>query len=191
MLKFYKSLAILFACGILAIGCQANAQDAKPEQSKPNVSGSVGQVKTPPLKDMGGQIVKTEYFSITIPAGWSMPMPVKKVPQGMSALFGSVKGNLAVTVNVLKAPLSAKEVGNQTLANMRKGGLKTSALKEKNGLFQATVSGKTTGVAWFGGDSKKGIVSAVVILGNDDEKANTLLRALKPVAPGLFPTSVH
>lgn len=188
MIKMYKACLVSLACAFLFFGGMVQAAT---KHAEPNVSGKVGPVNMPPLKEMGGQNVKTEYFSLVIPKGWSMPMPAKTMPLGMSALFGTVKGNLAVTVNVLKAPLTAKEVGNQTLANMRKGGLKTSELKEKNGLYYATISGKTTGICWFGADTGKGIVSAVVVLGNDGKRANELLKAIKPTIKGLFPTSAY
>lgn len=184
----FLKIALLVA---LAAGLVFNAfpVGAAAKSGEAGLSGQLRQQKVPPLTDMGGKKVQTEYFSLTIPAGWSMPMPVKKNNLGMTALFGAVKSNLAVTVNVLKSPMSAKDIATQTLANMRKGGLKTGPLRTKGGLCYAEISGKVTGVAWFGSNNK-GLASAVVILGSNDSQANELLKALKPSEKGLFPTAV-
>lgn len=144
--------------------------------------------KVPPLREMGGQKIETEYFDVVIPTGWSMPAPVKNMPMGISALFGIMKGDLAVTINVMKVRLSAREMAEQTLANMRKGGLKTGELKEKNGFYWATMSGKANGIACFG--SADGLASATVIIGNDAKRANALLEAIKPRVAGLLPASM-
>lgn len=147
------------------------------------------RVKAPPLKEMGGQKVETKYFNLVIPQGWSMPIPVKNMPMdGISALFGSMKGDLAITINVLQAPFSAKEMATQTMENMRKGGLKTGPLEKKDNLYYVRISGKASGIAWFG--AKDGLAAATLVLGKDEEKANELLAALKPIKPGLFPKSV-
>lgn len=133
-----------------------------------------------------GNTVKTDYFSLKIPAGWIMPQPVKKQPgDGLSAAFGLEKGDCVVTLNVMKVSLPAEELATQTAANMRKTGLEVSAPKNDNGFWAFKLSGKANGQALFGCDS--GLCAATIIMGNSAENAAELLGAIKPIKPGLFP----
>lgn len=145
--------------------------------------------KAPPLKEMGGQKVETEYFTVTIPQGWSMPRPVMNNPQGVTALFAIMKGDLAVTISVMKSNLTAKEIGEGTLATMKKGGIESGPLEEKDGIFHSALSGKARGNIWFG--AKDGVASVINIVGLDEKRANVLLEAIDSKIAGIFPKSVN
>lgn len=154
-----------------------------------SVLGAAPQAKkaaAPKLREMGGQKVSCDYFELTIPKGWSMPVPIKKMPEGVSALFGIMKGDLAVTLNVMKIDVSAKEMAEQTLANMRKGGLTAGEPTEKDGIWYADITGKAKGLACFG--AADGLASACVIVGTEPQRANELLSAIQSSHKGLFPT---
>lgn len=132
--------------------------------------------------------IKTEFFSVRLPEGWNMPQHVKKQPgdNGISAAF--VKGNLAITITIIKAAADARELAEEVAKNMRQSGLKTSAPTEDNGLWRIDISGRAQGRAWFGSaDALSGIT---LVLGPDIERANEFLSQLKPVSPGLIPKSV-
>lgn len=171
-----KLLAGIFAILVCAAFC---AQDV-----------AAAQRKAPPLKDMGGQEVSTEYFRLTIPAGWSMPVPVKKMANnGMTVVFGSMAQDPAVSISVMKTPMSAKEIGEATIANMKKSGLQVGALEEKDGLWHAAISGKGSGAVWFG--SSDGTAAVTIVTGKNVEKANELLSAIEPKIKGLFPKQAN
>lgn len=145
--------------------------------------------KAPPLKEMAGQEVDTEYFKVVIPAGWSMPTPVQKNPDGgFSALFASMSQSPAISISVMKTPGNAKQIGEMTLENMKSGGITSTPLKEKDGLWYSTLSGKGKGIAWFGDNN--GTAAVTLIVGDNVEKADELLSVLSPKMQGLFPKRV-
>lgn len=145
----------------------------------------------PKLKEMGGQEVSTDYFSLTIPKGWSMPVPVQKAAGGnVSALFASMSQAPAVSINVMKAPATAQQIAESTIANMKKGGMQVSDPVEKNGLWEADITqGSGKGKVWFG--AADGCVAVTIITGGDLEKADELLKAMDAKVKGLFPASVN
>lgn len=147
--------------------------------------------KAPPLKEMGSQEVTTEYFSLTIPKGWSMPVAPRKMPNsGMTVVFGRMSQDLAVSMNVMKTPMTAREIGESTIANMKKGGMNVGPLEEKNGLWETTLSkGNGKGKAWFG--AADGVAAVTIVTGNDVEKANEIFSAIQPKIKGIFPTAAN
>lgn len=136
---------------------------------------------------MGGQKVDTKYYNVVIPSGWSMPTPIQNAPDnnGYTALFASMSQSPAISISVMQAPVSAKQVGEMTLANMKKGGITATPLEEKDGLQHVMLSGKGKGSIWFG--ENNGTVSVTIITGDNIDKADEFLSVLAPKAEGLFP----
>lgn len=133
-----------------------------------------------------GTEVKTKYFELAIPDGWIMPQPVKQQPNdGVSAVFATEKGNVAITLNVMNVPMDAREIATQTAANMNKTGLKTTEPVENGGLWAIDIEGKAKGKAWFGSNGK--ICAVTTIFGADVKLADELLKAIKTENKGLFP----
>lgn len=136
------------------------------------------------------ELVKTDYFSVKIPAGWAMPYPVKQRPDGCSAVFADEKSNVSVTVNAIKAPLSLKEFSNSVLPNMKQSGIKPGLPIFENGLCKIIFQGMPQGEAWLGANGT--LCTAVVILSESPNisPANALLKALTSPTPKLFPKKV-
>lgn len=137
-----------------------------------------------------GAQIKTKYFELTIPAGWFMPQPVKQRPNdGISAVFAPENGKMAMTINVMPAPVSAQEIAKQTVAQMIKSGLKATEPVEKNGFWVVDVEGKAKGRAWFGADGT--LCSIITIFGSDVAAANEILGAVKGADARLIPKSIN
>ncbi len=130
--------------------------------------------------------VKTKYFSIDLPADWVMPQPVQEAGGAQIAVFGNNKDGSAVTITVMVNPLSAKDAAEQTVANLRNGGMKPSDPVEKDGLYTSSFKqGPATGESWFGANGKEFAVTTII--GNSVDSGKALLKLLKPVDAKLFP----
>lgn len=147
----------------------------------------ISSAKAPQLKEMGGQEVDTKYYKVVIPSGWSMPAPIQNAPDnsGYTALFASMSQSPAISISVMQAPATAKQIGEMTLANMEKGGITHTPLEEKDGLQHAMLSGKGKGSIWFG--ENNGIVSVTIITGDNIEKADEFFSVFEPKMENLFP----
>lgn len=155
----------------------------------PQTQGATGKATVNANQRAGAQI-KTKYFELTIPAGWFMPQPVKEQPnKGISAVFAPEDGKLAITINVMPVPISAKEIATQTAANMTKTGLKTSQATEKNGFWVIDIEGKAKGQAWFGSNGKN--CSVITVFGANLASANDILEVLKGTDAKLFPRKIE
>lgn len=147
---------------------------------------SISSAKAPQLKEMGGQKVETSFYQVVIPSGWSMPTPIQTAPNnGVTALFASMSQSPAISISVMQAPVTAKQIGEMTLANMEKGGITHTPLEEKDGLQHSTLSGKGKGSIWFG--ENNGIVSVTIITGDNIDKADEFFSVFEPKMDGLFP----
>lgn len=146
---------------------------------------AAGAPKSKPVAD--SKNITTEYFNVVLPQGWIMPEKISKKPQGMSAVFANKRTGMAVTVNVLTVPVSASDLANQTIKNMRSGGLKPGKAEKIGNLYRVKISGKASGEAWFGSNGQ--ICAATVILGAkpDLKVANEFFAAFRPKDPNLFP----
>lgn len=163
------------------VSLAANSQVSEPTFTK---------VKAPALKDMSGQEVDTKYFKVVLPAKWSMPVPVQEQEGGYTAVFANMDQSPAVSISIMQAPIDAKQIGEMTLANMKKGGMKATELKERNGLWEANISsGKGKGKVWFGDNEEEGLASVTIIVGDGIDKADELLSAFEPKVEGLLPKS--
>ena len=104
---------------------------------------------------------------------------------GVTALFVSMSQSPAVSITVMETPATAKQLGEMTLENMEKGGIASTPLEEKDGMWHSNLSGKGKGSIWFGDNN--GIASVTVITGDDIEKAEDFFSALSPKTERLFP----
>lgn len=145
----------------------------------------------PALQDMAGQEVDTKYFKVVLPKEWSMPVPVQEVDGGYTVVFANMAQSPAVSISIMQAPMDAKQIGEMTLANMKKGGMKATPLEEKDGLWQANISsGKGKGKVWFGDNQKEGLASVTIIVGDGIDRAEELLSAFESKVEGLLPKSI-
>lgn len=137
-----------------------------------------------------GQTVKTEYFSVTLPAGWIMPEAINRRKPALSAVFYNQKTGIAITVNVLDMPIPARDLAQSTLKSMRAGGLKPAEPVKSGEFYKIAISGRPQGEAWFAGNGK--ICAATVILGEKMNRkvANEFLRVFRPVDKALFPAGI-
>ncbi len=102
-----------------------------------------------------------------------MPTPIQTAPNnGVTALFASMSQSPAISISVMQAPATAKQIGEMTLANMEKGGITHTPLEEKDGLQHSILSGKGKGSIWFG--ENNGIVSVTIITGDNIDTARAI-----------------
>ena len=86
----------------------------------------------------------------------------------------------------MAAPMSAKDIATQTMANMKTGGMQVEEPRERDGLYEAAFSkGAAKGMSWFGANGKACAVTTVI--GKSVDDAKVLLKGLKPVDASLFP----
>lgn len=131
--------------------------------------------------------VKTDYFSVNLPADWKQPSEVMKQQGSMVALFQNAKNGTAVTIAVVEAPMSAKDAATQTVANMKSGGMSPSEPKEENGFYVSTFEqGGGKGVSYFGSNGKT--FAVVTIVGTEVETGKEMLKNLKGADPKLIPS---
>ncbi len=119
-----------------------------------------------------------------------MPVPVKKMPNdGISVVFASMAQEPAISISTMKTNMPAKEIAEQTIANMKKGGMVISPLEEKDGLWHATISKPARGSLWFGSNGDTAAVT--IITGETVERANDIFSILDAKVKGIFPTSAE
>ena len=136
--------------------------------------------------------IKTEFFSINLPAGWIMPQPVKKQPRdsGISVAFVSEADGLAVTITIIRAAADPKDLSAEIAKNMSESGLNASSPEQASGnMWRMKIRGKAQGEAWIG--SSDGLSSITLILGKDLKPANALLARIKSAPAGLLPQSIN
>ncbi len=130
--------------------------------------------------------VKTKYFSLALPDDWTQPQPPQSANGAMMAIFQNKKDGSAVTITVVSNGMSAKDAAQQTIANMKTGGMNPSDPVEKDGIYESTFTrGPGKGVSYFGSNGKEFAVTTVI--GATTETGKTLLKGLKPTDPKLFP----
>lgn len=59
--------------------------------------------------------VKTQYFSLALPGGWTQPQPVQNANGTSLAIFQNKKDGSAVTITVVSNGMSAKDAATQTI----------------------------------------------------------------------------
>lgn len=130
--------------------------------------------------------VKTDHFSVDLPSDWKQSADVMKQQGSMVALFQNTKNGTAVTITVVEAPMSAKDVATQTAANMKSGGMSPSEPKEENGFYVTTFEqGGGKGVSYFGSNGKEFAVTTIV--GSEVETGKEMLKNVKNADSKLIP----
>lgn len=180
---FTLSLLLFFQFSLSAVTVQAAKKVIK--EASPAPARNVPAAKA-------GEVVKTEFFELKIPADWIMPYPVNKKhkPEGTSAVFSDEKTRVTVTVNVIQTPLSLKNFTTAIVNEMKKSGLKPGMPVMENGLNKIIIRGTPQGEAWLGSNGK--FCTATVILSQtaNISAANELLNQLKSSFPNLFPKKI-
>lgn len=133
--------------------------------------------------------VKTEYFTLTLPAPWKQPQPPQKANGAVSATVQNTKDGTAVNITVTPVSLSAKDLATQTLSNMKKGGFTVSEPKAVGDFYMGEFTkGPAKGVCYFGSNGKVGGVATILGVTLDTGK-ELLSKNFKPADDKLFPTS--
>ena len=77
------------------------------------------------------QEVKTDYFTLDLPADWKMPGKVQTMPNGNTvAVVQSTKDGTAVSIAAMPSTAPIKDIATQTVENMKKGGFTFSEMKQ-------------------------------------------------------------
>ena len=131
--------------------------------------------------------VKTPHFTITLPADWVQPTEIMNQQGSSVALFQNKTNGTAVTITIVDAPMDAKTVAEQTITNMKNGGMTPSALKEENGVYISSFEqGGAQGISYFGSNGKSFAVTTIV--GPDVAAGQDMLKHLKTADAKLIPT---
>ena len=129
------------------------------------------------------------YYIAEVPDGWTQPQPTQSNKGAVVAIVQNANDKTAVSVAVTPAAFPAKELAEQTLANMKKGGFTTSDPVASGDSYVAEFSqGQAKGVSYFSSNGKVG--SVVSILGSGTDSGKKLLNEhFKAADPKLFPAS--
>ena len=133
--------------------------------------------------------VKTDHFTLNLPSGWTQPQPPQSANGATVAIFQNAKEQIAVTVTVTPAPLSAKDLATQTLTNMKARGFTVSEPVASGDSHVGEFSkDKAKGISYFCSNGKIG--SVITIVGASVEAGKKLLKDnFKPLDSKLFPSA--
>lgn len=135
--------------------------------------------------------VKTDYFTLNLPSGWTQPQPVQPVQSAQGATMAILQNaaeQTVVTVAVTPVPLSAKDLATQTLTNMKAAGFTVSEPVASGDSYMGEFSKEQVkGISYFSANGKLG--SVITIMGASLDAGKKMLKDnLKPVDSKLFPT---
>ena len=136
------------------------------------------------------QEVKTNYFTLDLPADWKMPGKVQTMPNGNTvAVVQSTKDGTAVSIAAMPSTAPIKDIATQTVENMKKGGFTFSEMKQVGDSYVVEFSkGVVKGIHYFTSNGKQ--ASVVSIIGKTFDTGKELLqKQLKPADAKLFPAS--
>ena len=133
--------------------------------------------------------VKTEYFTLALSDGWTMPQPVQSADGAVVAIVQYPDGKGAVSVTVTPAPLPAKDLAVQTLNNMKSGGFTVSEPVASGDSYVGEFSQQQAkGVSYFTSNGKLG--SVITIVGTDTDPGKAFLnKNFKAADANLVPAS--
>ena len=133
--------------------------------------------------------VKTDYFTLALSDGWTMPKPVQSANGAVVAIVQYPDGQGAVSVTVTPAPLPAKDLAVQTLNNMKSGGFTVSEPVASGDSYVGEFSQQQAkGVSYFTSNGKLG--SVITIVGTDTRPGKDFLnKNFKAADAKLFPAS--
>ena len=132
--------------------------------------------------------VKTDYFTLNLPSGWTQPQPVQSAQGATMAILQNAAEQTVVTVAVTPVPLSAKDLATQTLTNMKAAGFTVSEPVASGDSYMGEFSKEQVkGISYFSANGKLG--SVMTIMGASLDAGKKMLKDnLKPVDSKLFPT---
>ena len=133
--------------------------------------------------------VKTDYFTLALSDGWTLPQPAQSANGAVIAIVQYPDGQGAVSIAVTPVSLSAKELANQTLSNMKAGGFTVSEPSISGDTYVGEFSqAQAKGVSYFTSNGKAG--SVITIVGIDINAGRDFLnRNFRAVDAKLFPAS--
>lgn len=133
--------------------------------------------------------VKTDYFTLTLSDGWTMPKPVQSANGAVFAVVQAPDHKGAVSIAVTPVALPAKDLATQTLTNMKSGGFTVSEPAASGDSHIGEFSqAQTKGVSYFTANGKAG--SVITIVGTDTGAGKEFMKKnFKPLDAKLFPAS--
>lgn len=133
--------------------------------------------------------IETDYFSLDLPEGWTQPQPVQSANGAVVAVAQNPAAQSAVSITVTPAPLPAKDLATQTLANMKTGGFTVSEPVASGNIYVGEFAqGPAKGVSYFGSNGQLG--SVITVLGASTDPGKALLNShFKAKDSKLFPAS--
>lgn len=133
--------------------------------------------------------VKTDYFTLNLPSGWTQPQPVQSAQGATMVIIQNAAEQTVVTVAVMPVPLSAKDLATQTLTNMKAAGFTVSEPVASGDSYVGEFSkDPAKGVNYFTSNGKLG--SVITIMGNSLDGGKKMLEDnFKPADSKLFPAS--
>lgn len=187
-----STLLMLISLPLLLLGNLFSDACLAARHGKANPAPPAEQSRQAPAKPaaVAGQTVKTEYFSVTLPKDWFLAYPISKKKNDIAAVFSNDKTRVTVTLNIIRAPLTVKQLADLTIGSMKKSGLAPSQPKAAGKMYKVSLQGKARGEAWFAANGK--ICSATVILApqSDINSANAFLASLRSTIGDMFPVSL-
>ena len=136
------------------------------------------------------QEVKTDYFTLDLPADWKMPGKVQKMPNGNTvAVVQSKKDGTAVSIAAMPSTAPIKDMATKAVNWWKKLGMDNVAEKQVGeSCVVEFAKGELRSVQY--GTSNSEEVSMVIISGKTfDAGKEFLQKHFKPVDPKLFPAS--
>ena len=131
--------------------------------------------------------VKTDYFTLNLDEEWTQPQPVQSANGAVLAIVQHTSDKSVLSVAISPIALPAKDVAEQTLANMKTNGFTVSELKPFGDSYMAEFSqNQSSGVSYFTSNGK--VNSVVTILGkNTDAGKEFMNKHFKAADAKLFP----
>ena len=133
--------------------------------------------------------IKTDYFTLNLPEGWTQPQPVQSANGAVIALAQNSADKSVLSIAITPVPLPAKDVASQTLANMKAGGITVSDPVQSGDSYVAEFTqNQSKGVGYFTSNGK--VNSVVIIIGSTTDTGKELMnKQFKPADVKLFPAS--
>lgn len=131
--------------------------------------------------------VKTDYFTISLDDEWTQPQPVQSSNGALLAILQHGSDKSVLSVAITPTVLPAKDVAEQTLANMKARGFTVSELTPFGDSYKAEFSqNQSNGVSYFTSNGK--VSSVVSIVGkNTDAGREFMNKNFKAADARLFP----
>lgn len=155
----------------------------------PITSHAEGEHAQSPAEAQTTKKIKNQFFSVSLPDGWTGQTTKNVAPSGANVVFKKGK-MIAVTLTMTKTAMGIGQTAATTAEKMRKRGMDVSDPVKNDGFYTINISKKgVNGRGWFGRNG--GITAITIIIAPRPEDAGELLKEIKPILPGLVPQSVQ